>query len=156
LDGDAASLSNRIIRYRFVANRFPIAAGLFLGGIPQVFAFEEMQRCYVSANYMAVVLCAQVFAEHSLAVTYAMTGEDKAVRAGFAKLIDLAVADGDLDVEIANRLHRLRKMRNPYTHPAVGSNGYEERLVIGKHPIHLLQEDAEFALDTIAQLVRKK
>jgi hypothetical protein len=58
--------------------------------MPQLFAFQEMQRSYISANYMAVVLCAQVFAEHTLAVSYVFGGEDSVVASGFAKLIERA------------------------------------------------------------------
>lgn len=65
-EGDESSLRKRTERYRYVSERFPIGSGLFMGGVPQWFAFEEMQRSYISANYLAAVLCAQVFAEHSL------------------------------------------------------------------------------------------
>lgn len=153
--GDATSLENRIARYTYVASRFPIGDGLFMGGVPQLFAFEEMQRSYVSGNYMAVVLCAQVFAEHSLAIPYVMTGDSRTTKGGFAKLIDQSVADGELSKQEAEQLHILRRMRNPYIHPAMGADGYDGRLVDGKHPLTLLQEDAEFALDTVAIFIRK-
>src|SRR5260370_13131440 len=104
-DGDASSLANRVARYRFVANRFPIGSGLFMGGVPQLFAFQEMQRSYVSANYMAAVLCAQVFAEHSLAVHYVMTEDDAALTGGFASLIPRSRRNGFLAAQTAHLIH---------------------------------------------------
>lgn len=152
LVGDSSSLQARIGRYRFVAERFPIGSGLFTGGVPQLFAFQEMQRSYISANYMAVVLCAQVFAEHTLAVPYVFGGEDAAVVSGFAKLIERSRRDGEITDETAERLHVLRKMRNPYTHPSVGTKGYDGRMVPGKHPLESLKDDAETALEAVALL----
>jgi len=153
LQGDSSSLPNRIERYRFVAERFPIGTGLFTGGFPQLFAFQEMQRSYISANYMSVVLCAQVFAEHSLAVPYVFGGDDAAAISGFARLIERSRRDGEITDETAKRLHVLRKMRNPYTHPNIGTKGYDGRMVPGKHPLESLKDDAETALDAVALLM---
>jgi hypothetical protein len=153
LHGDSGSLQSRIERYQYVAERFPVGEGLFAGGFPQLFAFQEMQRSYIGANYMAVVLCAQVFAEHSLAVPYVFVGADEAVTSGFSKLIDRSRQDGEITDAVAERLHVLRKMRNPYTHPAPGTKGYDGRLVPGKSPLESLKDDAEVALSTVALLI---
>lgn len=154
--GDAESLDHRIARYRFVAERFPIGQGPFTGGAPQVFAFQEMQRSYISANYMAVVPYAQVFAEHTFAAPYAFGGEDSVVVGGFAKLIDWAKQDGEITEQTAERLHVLRRMRNPYTHPNVDAKGHDGRMVPGKHPLESLKDDAEVALGAVVALVGRR
>lgn len=121
-----------------------------------MFAFHEMQRSYISANYMATVLCAQAFAEHALAIHYVMSGADAVAKSGFKRLIERARMDGAIAHEVAERLHILRRMRNPYTHPAPGREGYDLRMHLERtHPLKLLEEDAIIALEAVALLVRR-
>jgi len=44
-------------------------------------------------------------------------------------------------------------LRNPYTHPNVGTKGYDGRMVPGTHPLESLKDDAEVALDAVALLL---
>jgi len=81
-----------------------------------MFALDELKRSYIYGNFMATVLLAQSFVEHSLAASYYMAGKDKMAKQGFAGLIDSALKDGQLTGHLAETLHQLRKMRNPYIH----------------------------------------
>jgi cytochrome P450 len=155
---DAKSMATRVRRYRRLSRLFPIDGGLLImGGEPAWLALHEMWRSYLSANYLAVVLCAQVFIEHSLAVHHILSGDDSTAEAGFAKLIDEARSTGAFSAARADRMHRLRRMRNPYVHPRAYSRprNYMERIVESgfKSSIALLESDAEFALETVAEFM---
>src|SRR6266702_7424546 len=117
-DWDEAARADRVGRYRFVLEEFgPPADMLLFGGFPALLAIHELQRAFVMGNYLGTILVAQVFVEHSLAGGYRLTGKDKIVEAGLATLIDQSLADDTITESIAARLHELRRMRNPYTHP---------------------------------------
>jgi hypothetical protein len=156
---DAKSRKERARRYRKLLKLFPMGGGMvILGGMPATLALEEVWRSYIGANHLSVVMCAQNFLEHSLAANHIMSGDDLTAEGGFSKLIDIAKQEGVVEALMAERMHRLRKMRNPYVHPRsysrprnymarVAENGFKESLV-------LLEEDAEFAIALVSDFIR--
>ena len=122
---DASDLPERIARCRFMWEQFgPPSGMLLIGGIPAMFAIRELQRSFLDGNFVATVLLAQSFVEHSLGAAYSMAGAEAVVRQGFKALVEAAHSDGRVPKELAEKLHTLRKMRNPYTH----YSNYMERL----------------------------
>jgi hypothetical protein len=87
-----------------------------------------------------------------------MSDDDATAESGFAKLIQAALGDGGLNSSMAERMHHLRRIRNPYVHPRGGlrPGTYMHRLVESGHksPLDLLQADAEFALELVAEFIR--
>jgi hypothetical protein len=87
-----------------------------------------------------------------------MTGKDDIAQKGFSVLIDMARQDGKITPELAETLHRLRKMRNPYTHQTGGikSHSYMGRLYQPEFiaPEDLVLEDAKFAVRAVVDYLR--
>ena len=60
--GEGATVQYRIERCRFLWEEFgPPADMLLIGGIPAMFALDELKRSYVYGNFMATVLLAFPF-----------------------------------------------------------------------------------------------
>jgi hypothetical protein len=131
---------------------------LLVGGIPAMFAIHELKTSFVYGNYLGTVLIAQAFVEHSLGGAFAMAGEDEMVQAGFARLIDESVSRAWVNPWVAERLHDLRKIRNPYSHPsAPGRNrGYLARLEtsLPSSPEELAENDAKTAIQIVVDWLR--
>ena len=82
LDGEGATVEYRVERYRFFWEEFgPPADMLLIGGVPSMFAIDELKRSYVYGNFMATVLLAQAFIEQSLGGSYSLGGKDQIVEA---------------------------------------------------------------------------
>jgi len=109
---DETTPKERVDRYKFVLEEFgPPVDMLPVGGIPAMFAIYELKRSFVVAgNYLATILVAQVFIEHSLGGTVILAGNDKIAEIGFATLIDISAQKGITTADLAHRLHELRKM----------------------------------------------
>lgn len=121
-----------------------------------MFAVNELKGSFVTGNFLATVLVAQSFVEHSLGAAFGLAGDDKLAQSGFANLIDASKMRGWITTEIADQLHALRAIRNPYVHPTRGARGYMERLR-GKRfpdPERLAAEDAEFAVRAVVNWLR--
>lgn len=158
-DGEQSTIEYRIDRLKFLWEEFgPPADMLLFGGIPSMFALDELKRSYIYGNFMATVLLSQSFVEHSLGAHYYMAGDAKTANLGFKALIDVSFKDGILDESLANLLHELRQIRNPYIH-FVGSEGQRSYMGrLGKRsvfsPEDLAVEDAQFAIKAAVDYLR--
>lgn len=158
-EGERATREYRVERYSFLWEEFgPPADMLLVGGIPSMFALEELKRSYAYGNFMATVLLAQSFIEQSLGGAFAMDGSKDASAKTFSGLIDFALDEGHLSKELAETLHELRKMRNPYTHHIEGSGKrtYMGRLAASGFatPEDIALEDAKFAIRAVVDYLR--
>lgn len=149
----------RTERFRFVLSEFgPPAHILLVGGIPAMFAIHELKTSFIYGNYLGTVLIAQAFVEHSLGGAFAMAGEDEIVQAGFARLIDESVSRDWISPWVAARLHDLRRIRNPYSHPSApgGKRGYLARLErwLPSSPEMLAENDAKVAIQIVVDWLR--
>ena len=155
---DYNSLDERTKRHEFIWSEFgPPVDMLVTGGIPAMFALHELMSSYIYGNFLACVLVAQVFAEHSLGSKFLAQGGESVVNQGFGKMIEVAGKREMISENITERLHDLRNMRNPYVHPRIGlhEKGYMWRLV--QHnvdPEQLAQTDAEEAIRIIVDYLR--
>jgi hypothetical protein len=154
-EDERQTLSYRIDRLRFIWEEFDM---LLVGGITSMFALEELKRSYVYGNYMATVLLAQAYIEQSLGGAYSLAQRDSVVEKGFAKLIDTAREDNIISADLADALHALRRMRNPYTHHTIGTGArtYMGRLFENTPlaPEDLVVEDAKFAIRAVVDYLR--
>lgn len=158
-EGEQETVEYRVERYKFLWGEFgPPADMLLVGGIPSMFALDELKRSYAYGNFMATVLLAQAYVEQSLGGAFSLAGRDDVVEKGFAGLVDSALAEGIITSEIAQALHKLRKMRNPYTHHTIGSGRrtYMARLAESAFmaPEDLVVEDAKFAIRAVVDYMR--
>ena len=157
-EADTASRATRLERLEFLLAEFgPPADMMLIGGIGAMFAIQELQSSFLNGNYMATIFCCQTFAEHSLAGGYALGGQDELVESGFNKLIHQSLADGTISARIAERLHELRQMRNPYTHPRIIQKRQSllDRLVARKSDPHSMAErDARDAIQILVDFLR--
>jgi hypothetical protein len=158
-EADRASFDDRVNRIRNLYSEFgPPTDMLLLGGIEAMYALQEMQNCYVTANSMAVVLLAQTFIEHSLAGGLILAGEDETAESGFARINRHARDTGRISPDLFDTFETLRKMRNPYVHPKVGlkEGSGMRRLLDSGHsdPRDLADADAEFAIMAVVDFIR--
>jgi len=157
-EADAASRGDRLERLEFFLAEFgPPADMMLIGGIGAMFAIQELESSFLNGNYMATIFCCQTFAEHSLAGGYALSGKDELVESGFKKLIDESLSDGTISAPVAKRLHELREMRNPYTHPRVIQKRQSllDRVVTSKSDPHTMAEkDARDAIQILVEFLR--
>lgn len=159
VEDEIATVQYRVERCKFIWLEFgPPADMLLVGGIPAMFALDELKRSFIYGNFMATVMLAQSFVEHSLGGMYSFTGQDHVVGKGFKKLIDQACADGHVTRQLTATLHSLRTMRNPYTHHTIGTGPrtYMERLAQSGHyaPEEMVIEDARIAIRAVVDYLR--
>ncbi len=159
LSDDKHTFDRRLERYKFIRKEFgPPTDMLLVGGFPAMFAIDELKFSYINALYMATILLAQSFIEHSLGGSFLMMGDDDVVEKGFSKLIDKALATKQINPKIADKLHELRKMRNPYTHPNPGitPRSYMGRMKEKENydPEILIEQDARCAIQIVVDFLR--
>lgn len=154
----------RLEGYKFVWQEFgPPADMLLVGGISGALALQEMRLCFIDGHFLACVLLAQTFVENSLGGSYILSGDETVAEKGFAKLIDKALDDKHIDSPLAEKLHELRLMRNPYVHPKAGSGkGTLMRRILGKSRsgkeyeslTDFAKEDAQRAIRIVVDFLR--
>jgi len=157
--GDKQTLTHRLRNYKSICKEFgPPTDMLLVGGIPAMFAIHELKTSYINGCYMATILLAQSFIEHSLGGSFLMSGDDAIVKKGFATLIKEGLSVGQIDEKLAKKLHDLRKMRNPYTHP---NPGVTPRSYMGRmkeketyKPEILAKQDANLAIQIVVDFLR--
>jgi hypothetical protein len=159
LHADERTRNTRALRLKFVQEEFgPPTDMLLVGGIPAMFALHEMVYSYVAGNFMATVLLAQVFIEHSLGGSYILAGDDETATSGLSKLINESLSRGNITCEMAKSLQELRKIRNPYSHPNPGATprSHMGRMMEKKiyDPDALAEQDAKLALQTVVDFIR--
>lgn len=152
------TIEYRVQRYLFLWEEFgPPADMLLVGGIPAMFALDELKRSYAYGNFMATVLLAQLFVEQSLAGGYSLARRDNIAESGFASLIETSLKDGHIPPHLADTLHSLRKIRNPYTHhrAGTGKGSYMGRIATAfTAPEDLVVEDAKVAIRAVVDFLR--
>lgn len=158
-EGEGAATQMRKERFRFLWQEFgPPANMMLMGGLPALLALHELKASYLYGNFMATVLLAQVYVEVTLAGSYVLSEKEDLVNSSFATLIDAASDDDLISPNIATAFHRLRRMRNPYTHytMGLGERSYMGRLLSSNctDPEELAVEDAKFAIRTVVDFLR--
>ena len=155
-----AEHEERVRRYRFIQEEFgPPAHMLLIGGIPAMFALLDMQRSLILGNYLAAILTAQAFIEHSLGGSFALAGDDDTSEAKSAKLISESEARGVISRSLGGRLHQLRRFRNPYSHHrrVAHPESYLRRLMqADSSPEDLAEEDARQAIEIVVDFLREQ
>ncbi|ELA9194458.1 hypothetical protein QUO12_002269 [Vibrio parahaemolyticus] len=113
--------ADRIERFVELNELFgPQGNKLLTGGMQSQLALHEVANSYVNGNYMAVVLLAQAFIEHSLSGEFIIRGQNTIAESSFKKIIDNSLSESIISEELYVSLEVLRKIRNPYVHAKAG------------------------------------
>jgi hypothetical protein len=156
---EAGSRPDRVDRMHVLLDRFGQGGyTLFPGGIVPVQAFEEMRLAYLNGLYISCVVVSQIIIEHILAGMFEMADRNDLEGTGFQKLTSEALAAGFITAEEFDRLDKLRRLRNPYTHskPIMHQNCFIRRAAeSGTHPVEVFRQDAETALDAVSALLSR-
>ena len=160
---DALTLIERKQRARFIAEETEGPSGASIPGVEfeAAMMFGDALRSFVAGNFLATVLSAQAFLEHCLATALDTRGELNKSRLRFCDLINKCADYGLVDEALANNLHRLRKLRNPYAHrqqrtPDEWPTWFYSRVMseADGQPYMLAEIDAKFALRCVVDYIR--
>jgi hypothetical protein len=115
---DEETLPQRRERLRFIAQETEGPEGATIPGIEleASLILVDSFRSFIAGNFLASVFSAQAFLEHCLATALDARGQSDVSRLRFVELIDNAKTHGLLTQHLAGKIHRLRKLRNPYAH----------------------------------------
>lgn len=118
----------------------------------------EATRSFIGGNFIAAIMLAQSFIEHSLAEVLRRRGRAASRTRSFKALIDDAEQLKEIPPSLATGLHNLRMLRNPYVHPEVESwpPAFVERTweQTNGDPYHLNFDDACLALETAGEYIK--
>lgn len=127
---------------------------MFLGRMVPLRLLEEARVCYVNGQFIATVLSALAFVEHTLTEELEEKGIPR--KAGtFDEAIKVAKANGLFSKAALEQADRLRKTRNSFAHKGAdsGKNSLYERFTSGNvHPDIVLEEDAKAALSLMYEI----
>lgn len=156
---DHESFNERLERWMFLRQRTdPPPDGWSLPGtMVGASAWWEAGRSFVGGNFIGAVILTQACIEDTLAEILRRRGEPPSSHRGLKRLIIAAQRIGEIDADLAQRLHRLRSLRNPYVHSDVHNwpPTYLRRAMAhtGGDWYKLSEKDAQFAIETVALLI---
>lgn len=108
---------------------------------------QEAYDCYINGHFVATLLLAVAFVEHTLTDAIVVAGE-KQPRT-FEQGINSARTLNLFPADLLDRTDRLREIRNPFSHrkPADHPHSFGNRFrARNVHPTKILEEDAKEAL----------
>ena len=129
----------------------------YSGPMDTVRLLEEARLCYINALFVATVMLATSFLEHTLADELGERGLIKG-KPTLEMLIKLARGCLGLPDDLLDRADRLRKLRNPFTHrrPSDDEDTFGNRFLSAKvHPDSLLEADARLAIMVTYELFQR-
>ena len=129
---------------------------LLTGGLSSSYAITEISNSYINGNFLSCICLSQIFFENTLSSNFCMQGEDETAEASFAKIIIESEAQNLISKDLAEKLDKLRKIRNSYTHFHCGlSNRSLMKRILDNSivPEELLIKDAWFALKLISDFI---
>lgn len=167
-------LPERIFRFKILLALdadFGGSGAMLPGGEASYRAYVEARSSFVAGNFLSTIMLAQGMIENLLGGHLVIDDVSREVRGRsprrakpfgarptLKQLIDHAIEAGVLVDRDAANIERLIGMRNPLVHfrdindP---ENLTRRAMESGKHPEHLMFEDARFAITTIVAIVGK-
>jgi hypothetical protein len=128
----------------------------FSGPMDTLRIIEEARRCYIHGHFVATVMLATAFLEHTLADELEHLGLLKG-KPTLERMIDLARNHLELPIDLLNRANRLREVRNPFTHrrPHDDKDTFGNRFRAARaHPNTILEADAQLAIKVMYELFK--
>jgi len=132
-----------------------IEGGLHVGLMDTMTVLGEAPACFIEGHYVAVLMLAVAFIEHTLMDELKARGFDGKVR-NLGAAIERAEEMNVFPADLLTRATALRKIRNPFAHLDADDeysfgNRYIERRV---HPETILEQDAKDALEVMYAMFR--
>jgi hypothetical protein len=128
-----------------------IAYGLISGPMDTMRVLGETRDCFVEAHYVAALLLAVAFIEHTLIDELHARKLEGGVR-NLKIAIQRAIENKLFPTALLSRANGLRKIRNPFAHRTAQDHedSFGNRFMARKqHPDILLEEDAKEALEVM-------
>lgn len=145
---DAASRAQRAERIVWASQHASAITGAVMGPLEPLRLMEEARVCFVSGQFIAALLTATAFIEHTIEDELNERGFPGDRRA-FAAAIQQARAEAMFPVDLLERADLLRLLRNPFAHSkpddhahSLGTRFRARRL----HPDSVLEGDAREAI----------
>jgi hypothetical protein len=151
---DRETLAGRIERLRHLQTIFPKGYG-FLSSLETAFVFDEAKMSYINGQFIGTILLAQAHIEHGLQGYVAHRGETRLARSGLAQITKFLRKHNLLHTFLLDRIDRVRKIRNPFTHLAEVDSPHRltHRAAERQHDWSAtLQDDAEFSLSLMYEM----
>jgi hypothetical protein len=133
-----------------------VAYGLISGPMDTMRVLGEARDCFVEGHYVAALLLAVAFIEHTLIDELQERNVDGGVR-NFETAIQRARESNLFPTDLLSRADGLRKIRNPFAHRKAQGHQYSfgNRFIARKeHPDLILEEDAKEALEVMYAFFR--
>lgn len=129
----------------------------YFGPMDTLRVLEEARLCFISGQFVATVMLATSFVEHTLADEL---GELSLIKGKptLDRMIELARDNLGFPSDLLDRADRLRNLRNPFTHrrPLEDKDTFGNRFMSAKvHPGAILEADAKLAIGVIYELFRR-
>lgn len=154
---DELSRAQRLARHKWVAQYLPEPAA-YQSSLETIELMAQARVSYVNGQFIAAVMLAAAFVEHSLAGELAGRGLSPK-KNGFADLVEAATNNNLLPVDVLEETSALGKLRNPYAHrfdpedesryAATLSGRFQSSTEVGRparHPLTVMEADAQMAL----------
>ncbi len=143
---DRDTLFERIERIKFVQRTMP--RGDMLGSFESVFLYIETKDSFINGQFIATLMLAQSFIERVLQKQMENKGYPAANR-GLKYIIKYCKDNQFLEPILINKIDKLRKIRNPFSHLKHDDYPYRvDARVFQEQKMHqeILQKDAEEAI----------
>jgi hypothetical protein len=130
---------------------------LLAGGLPSLYALQELWIAYIEGLYLSTICCAHVFIEQSLGGQLILANEDKIAESGLKAISDRVYELGFIDKTVHRKINKLRNIRIAYSHTHVGTKARSHMgriLSSKKEPNRLLRDDAQLAIRIVSDFLR--
>jgi hypothetical protein len=127
-----------------------------MGAVEAMQLMEEARVSFISGHFVAALLLAASFIEHTLSEELESVLPAKS-RPNFQQLIEVARTQLAVPAELLDRTESIRVLRNPFTHlrphddPDTLGNRFRARRL---HPRTIMEEDAKLAVSTMYEWFR--
>lgn len=126
----------------------------FAGPMDTSRVLQEAHDCFIHGHFVACVMLATSFMEHTLTDELNERGLIKG-KPTLERIIELARENLDLPHDLLGRADDLRVLRNPFVHrrPAGDQSTFGNRFKAARtHPENILEADAKLAIEVMYQL----
>jgi hypothetical protein len=112
---DRDTFPSRLERLQHLQTIFP--KGYWFGlPLESAYIMDEVKMTFVNGNYIATVMLSQAFIEHILQIEVERLGHPVVARKGLREIIKWFKRERPHNDFLMNRVDRLRRFRNPFSH----------------------------------------
>jgi hypothetical protein len=155
-ESDEQRRSGRADRILWVLALRP-QVGAMVGPLDTITILSEARECFIDGHYIATVLLATAFVEHTLVDELSERGLTKP-RVQFSDALKIASENRIFPDELISRTRNLSLIRNAFTHrkPLDNPDSFGYRFQAGGvHPARILEEDAKQFLALMYEYFRR-